>query len=137
MAAAHRGESVAAWLLAALLLTTGTLHFVAPSPFESIVPSFLGSPGAWVYASGVAELACAVGLTVPRTRRRAAWLTVALFVVVFPANVTMAVRALEGHGNVAIAFARLPLQIPLVGWALYITGYRGRQSGARTSDRPR
>lgn len=107
-----------------MLLTTGTLHFVAPAAFESIVPVFLGSPATWVYASGAAELACAVGLAVARTRRRTAWLTAALFVIVFPANITMAVRALQGHGNVAIALARLPLQIPLLVWALYIAGFR-------------
>lgn len=112
--------SRAARLLALLLLTTGTLHFAAPSGFESIVPGFLGSPAFWVYASGVAELVCAAGLVLPRTQRLTGWACVVLFVVVFPANVTMAVQSLHGQGSVLIAWLRLPLQVPLVLWALYV-----------------
>ena len=48
--------------LAALFTISGTAHFVAPKPFAGIVPPLLGSSLPWVYASGVAELACAAGL---------------------------------------------------------------------------
>jgi catechol 2,3-dioxygenase-like lactoylglutathione lyase family enzyme len=67
-----------------------------------------------------------VSLVYPRTRRLAGWACVALFIVVFPANITMAVDSLHGHGSVLIAWLRLPLQVPLVLWALYIA-----QGGAR------
>lgn len=110
----------AAGVLAGLLLTTGTWHFVSPQAFESIVPRFLGSPSFWVRLSGVAELACAVGLAVPRTRCVAGWATATLFVIVFPANIDMAVHAWQGNGSRVLAYGRLPLQIPLVLWALYI-----------------
>jgi uncharacterized membrane protein len=112
--------AIAAWLLAALLTTTGVWHFASPHGFESIVPRGLGSPPFWVYLSGVGELVCAVGLATAPVRRLAGWATVAGFVVVFPANITMAVHAAQGHGSELIAFGRLPLQIPLVLWALYI-----------------
>jgi uncharacterized membrane protein len=115
--------------LAALLLTTGTWHFVSPRGFESIVPHFLGSPAFWVRLSGVGELACAVGLLVPQTRRSAGWASAALFVVVFPANIDMAVHAWQGDGSKIVAYGRLPLQIPLVLWALYIA--RGSLSWGR------
>jgi uncharacterized membrane protein len=112
--------TAAAVALAALLLTTGTWHFASPHGFESIVPRFLGSPAIWVRLSGIGELACAVGLLIPRTRHAAAWATAALFVIVFPANIDMAVHAWRGDGSKLVAYARLPLQIPLVLWALYI-----------------
>jgi uncharacterized membrane protein len=115
--------------LAALLLTTGTWHFVSPRGFESIVPHFLGSPAFWVRLSGVGELACALGLLVPQTRRAAGWASAALFVVVFPANIDMAVHAWQGDGSKIVAYGRLPLQIPLVLWALYIA--RGRLGWGR------
>lgn len=118
--AATRTPVRAAWGLSLLLVTTGTLHFLEPKPFESIVPSFLGSPAFWVAVSGVAELGCAAGLAYPRTRRLAAWACVLLFLGVFPANITMAVRALDGHGSVLISLLRLPLQVPLVLWAYYV-----------------
>jgi uncharacterized membrane protein len=126
--------TAAAVLLAALLLTTGTWHFASPHGFESIVPQFLGSPAFWVRLSGVGELACAVGLLIPRTRHAAGWAAAALFVIVFPANIDMAVHAWQGKGSKAVAYARLPLQVPLVLWALYIArGAFGRSRGsART-----
>ena len=118
--------TVGAYVLAAVLVTTGTWHFASPEGFESIVPSFLGSPRFWVAVSGVAELACAAGLLVPRLRRAAGWGCAALFVVVFPANVKMALDALDGHGSVLISLLRLPLQIPLVLWAVWIARHSAR-----------
>ncbi len=120
----------AAKLLGLVLLVTGTLHLVAPEPYESIVPHFLGSPTSWVYASGVAELACAVGLLLRRTRRWAGWATVALFVAVFPANVQMAVDALQGGGDALLPLVRLPLQVPLVWWAWWSSRPDPRPSDA-------
>ena len=122
-------------MLAALLLTTGTLHFVTPHGFESIVPRFLGAPALWVRLSGVGELACAIGLAIQRTRRAAGWAAAILFVVVFPANIDMAVHAWQGHGSKIVAYGRLPLQIPLVLWALYIArGRLGRGTQPTTAD---
>lgn len=105
--------------LAALLTVTGTTHFAVPGPYARIVPRWLGAPYAWVYASGVAELACAAALLPGRTRRPAALAATALFVVVFPANVKM---ALDSGRNPSAAYRagtwlRLPVQVPLVLWA--------------------
>jgi uncharacterized membrane protein len=109
------------YLLAALLTATGSLHFIAPKPFAEIVPEQLPSPYGLVFASGVAELLCAAGLAVPRTRRIAAWATAALLVAVFPANVKMALDASDRSTLYqAGVWARLPLQVPLVLWAVSI-----------------
>jgi uncharacterized membrane protein len=109
------------YLLASLLTVTGTLHLVAPRPFAEIVPEQLPSPYALVYASGVAELACAAGLAVPRTRRFAGSATALLFIAVFPANVRMALDA-DGRADAYrwATYARLPVQVPLVLWAASI-----------------
>jgi uncharacterized membrane protein len=105
--------------LAALLGGMGVLHFVAPKPFDAIVPRSLpGSPRTWTYLSGVAELAVAAAVAHPRTRRAGGLAAAALFIAVFPANVKMA--ADWRHGSPvqrAIAFGRLPLQAPLIAWA--------------------
>ena len=85
-----RWSSASPYLLSGLLTVTGTLHFVAPKVFADIVPPQLPSPVGLAYASGVAELACAAGLAIPRTRRAAGWATAALFVAVFPGNIQMA-----------------------------------------------
>lgn len=122
----------AAWALAVLLLTTGTWHFTSPSGFASIVPTFLGSPTFWVKASGVAELAAAVLLAFRPTRRFGGWACVLLFVALFPANIKMAVDSLDGQSSMLIAWLRLPLQIPLIWWALYVA--RGTRVHHRFGD---
>ena len=119
-----RGARLARWspyLLAGLLTTTGTLHFVVPRTFAGIVPPQLPEPLALVYLSGAAELACAAGLAVRRTRRYAGWATAALFVAVFPGNVQMALDASDRSGLYqAATYARLPVQLPLVVWAVQV-----------------
>ena len=105
--------------LAALLGTAGVAHFVKPEFFDEIVPHALPlRPRAWTYVSGVAELACAVAVARPSTRRMGGLAAAAVFVGVFPANIQMAVdwRGRPAREQAA-AYARLPLQIPLVLWA--------------------
>ncbi|MET9831130.1 hypothetical protein ABZ078_17940 [Streptomyces sp. NPDC006385] len=106
-------------LLAGLLATAGVAHFATPRPFDATVPRALpGAPRTWTYASGVAELALAAGVALPRTRKAAALATAAFFVGVFPANVKMAADwRRRPAAQKAAAFGRLPLQIPLVLWA--------------------
>ncbi|MET7382704.1 DoxX family protein [Streptomyces sp. NPDC005526] len=106
-------------LLAGLLATAGVAHFVSPRQFDALVPRSLpGSPRTWTRASGVAELALAAGLALPRTRRTAALAAAAFFVGVFPANVKMAVDwRHRPTPQKAAALGRLPLQVPLVLWA--------------------
>ncbi|BEL11649.1 DoxX family protein [Actinoplanes sichuanensis] len=108
--------------LAGLLATTGVLHFLAPKPFDGIVPRSLpGSPRTWTYLSGVAELAVAAAVAHPRTRRAGGLAAAALFVAVFPANVKMAADWRHASpAKRAVAFGRLPLQAPLIAWALRV-----------------
>jgi uncharacterized membrane protein len=113
-----RSATALAWLLT----TTGVLHFAAPKPFDTIVPRSLpGSPRTWTYLSGAAELAVAAAVAHPRTRRWGALAAAGLFVAVFPANVKMAHdwRTADPVRR-AVAYGRLPLQVPLVAWALRV-----------------
>ncbi|MFZ1160774.1 hypothetical protein [Mycobacterium sp.] len=111
-----------AYRIAALLLGVGTLHFVAPKPFDGIIPVELpGSPRFYTYASGVAEVLIGALLLPLRTRRLAALAAAALFVAVFPGNVNMC-RLWWGKPwpMRIVALARLPLQIPMVITALKV-----------------
>ncbi|MGH3357079.1 MAG: DoxX family protein [Nocardioidaceae bacterium] len=106
--------------LAALFATSGVLHFVRPRPFERIVPRPLPRKRALVYASGVAELACAAGLLHRRTRGVAGWGSAVLLMAVFPANVQMALDARRSRSTAyrVGTIVRLPLQAPMVRAAL-------------------
>lgn len=106
-------------LLIALLTTSGVQHFVRPKPFVSIVPKSLPRPAELVAISGALEIVCAGLLAHPATRRVGGPITAALFVAVFPANVSMALRSgRKPWWYQAGVWARLPLQIPLVLGAL-------------------
>jgi len=117
--ATDAGVERRARILAGALVFMGVLHFVAPAPFERIVPRFLGRPRTWVYLSGVAELASGILTAVPRTRRTGALLATATIVAVYPANWQMALdsglppRDAAGWG----AWLRLPLQVPMIRFA--------------------
>jgi len=97
----------------------GTMHFVIPGAYASIVPDWLPARRAVVYVSGIAELAGGVGMMHPRTRRAASWWSIATLVAVFPANVHMALNPdrYRVPGGRAALWARLPLQGLLIAWA--------------------
>ncbi|MDX8037471.1 hypothetical protein SK803_45365 [Lentzea sp. BCCO 10_0856] len=115
----NRSRARSALALAALLGLAGATHFTRPKFYDAIVPRALpGTPRQWTYASGAAELAVATAVAVPRTRRLGALAATALFIAVFPANVKMALDFRDKSPKArALAYGRLPLQIPLVAWA--------------------
>lgn len=122
-----RWRVVSPYALAVLLAAAGVTHFVVPDAYVRILPPALPAPRALVYLSGVGELACAAGLLLQRTRRVAGWATAALFIAVLPANVQMALDSGDRSLAYQVAvWARLPLQVPLVVWAVSL---------ARTPDR--
>ena len=102
------------------MVAAGSLHFVIPDTYARIVPRGLGDARAVVFASGLAEVVAGVLLAIPRTRRLGGWCTAAVLVAVFPANVQMArdATASGGTASVLLTWGRLPLQVPLVLWAL-------------------
>ena len=104
------------------LLGMGVLHFVAPKPFDTIIPEELpGSARFYTYASGVAELGVGALLLAPKTRRLGALAAIALYIGVFPGNVNMVRLWKDKPLPMRIgAIARLPLQIPMITEALKI-----------------
>jgi uncharacterized membrane protein len=108
--------------MGAMLVGMGALHFVAPKPFDTIVPAELpGSARFYTAASGVAEVATGALLLAPRTRRLGALAAIALYLAVFPGNVNM-VRVFWSKGWPAriATIARLPLQVPMITQAVKV-----------------
>lgn len=99
---------------------SGALHLVRPEPYEPLVPKVLGDPRAWVYGSGVVELTCAAGLLGRRSWAPAA--TAGTLTAIWVGNVHMARRWQRSERVApwakALAWARLPLQVPLIVWAI-------------------
>jgi uncharacterized membrane protein len=117
--------------LAIFLAGAGLMHFIVPAPYDSIVPRYLpGRARTWTLVSGAAELTVAAAVASPRTRRPGAIAAAGLFAAVLPANVQMAWdwRGKPVPLRVA-ACARLPLQVPLVMWALNAARSAGDNPG--------
>lgn len=104
----------------ALMGGAGTTHFTNPDFYDPIVPEWMpGSARTWTYVSGVAEVACAALMLVPRTRRLGGRVTAATLLAVWTANWQ---AALDGGmksadpplDSAAVAWARLPLQLPML-----------------------
>jgi uncharacterized membrane protein len=116
------------YLMAPAYIVAGVLHFVVPELYVQIVPPVFPAALALVYLSGIVEIAVGIGLLIPRTRRHAAWATIALLIAIFPANVYMAthgvvVDGLPGGGDPSefVRWGRLPLQGVLILWAHWYT----------------
>jgi uncharacterized membrane protein len=109
-------------LLAIFFTAAGALHFLRPRMYEQIVPDYLPAHHELVLASGAAEIAGAVMVVFPRTRRLGGLWLAATLIAVFPANVNMALHP-DRYASLAPAllYARLPLQALLIWWALRVT----------------
>ena len=117
----HRLRTASPHLLGALLVAAGTTHLVRPDWFDPLVPAALPGPtGVWVLGSGAVELLVGGAVLLPRTRARGGLAAAVLFVAVFPGNLYLAVE--PGGVPRWLALARLPLQVPLVVWALQVAG---------------
>lgn len=108
---------------ASMLVGIGVLHFVAPRPFERIVPRWVPDARAAVLWSGVAEVGAGTLIAVPRTTRAGGWLAAATIAAVYPANVQMAVDAWRGGstGAKVATLLRLPVQFPMLARAARLT----------------
>lgn len=108
-------------LLAALFVFAGTMHFVIPVAYASIMPPWVPSPMVMVYLSGVFEIAGGLGVLIPALRRTAGVGLIVLLIAVFPANVQMLQQAI-GRGASpllqTLLWLRLPLQ-PLLIYSVY------------------
>lgn len=108
--------------LAGIFTVSGVLHFVAPKPYEAIVPKPLPHKRELVQVSGVAEIACAGLMLYPRTRRLGGLASAGLLAAVFPANVQMTIDTARDSRKpwwfTLGTVLRLPLQLPMIRIAL-------------------
>jgi uncharacterized membrane protein len=109
--------------LAALLAGAGTTHFAVPKFYDAMIPAPLpGTPRMWTYGAGAAEIVTAAALLAPRTRRSGGLAAAVLFAGVLPGNVKMALDARHSDSTAYRlgTILRLPLQAPLIAWALRV-----------------
>jgi uncharacterized membrane protein len=109
------------FLLAALMLGAGTMHFVQTNFFTRIMPPYLPWHRELVYASGACEAVLGLLLFVPRFSRQAAWGIIALLIAVFPANIYLYQHQELLPASPLGHFLRLPLQALIILWSYWHT----------------
>ena len=111
------------YLIAGLFMLAGLLHFIRPQIFLSIMPDYIPYQLAMVYVSGVAEFLGGLGILISQTQYWAAWGLILLLLAVFPANINMAVEAIQKQGYWSwwsmATILRLPLQFVLIYWVYW------------------
>jgi uncharacterized membrane protein len=81
---------------AAPLVASGTLHLIMPQAFVALLPAPFPQQAWIIIATGIPELAGAVGLFFPATRRAASLSLAVLMIAIFPANVYIAGQNVHG-----------------------------------------
>ncbi len=103
--------------LVIMFLFTGTSHFTSMKyDFAAMIPPPLPNDLWAIYLSGVFEIAGAIGLLIPRTRRLAGICLVLLLAALFPANVYAALSEIPLRGEAATPlWLRTPMQLLYIG----------------------
>jgi uncharacterized membrane protein len=108
------------YLMAVLYVLAGVNHFWHPDGYLKIIPHFLPWPKALNYLTGALEALFGLLLLFRVTRSLAAWGLIILLILIFPANIQMAVDyKQEDHSLLWLAYLRLPLQLVLI-WMMMI-----------------
>jgi uncharacterized membrane protein len=134
-------ERLSSWRAAArgalvvMFVFTGASHFTGMKhDFAAMIPAPLPN-GLWViYLTGLFEIAGAVGLLVPRTRKLAGICLVLLLVALFPANAYAALSEIPLRGEAATPlWIRTPMQLLYIG----MVWWTSIKEGAKEAGRPR
>jgi uncharacterized membrane protein len=103
--------------LVIMFLFTGASHFTSMKyDFAAMIPAPLPDDLWVIYLSGVLEIAGAIGLLIPRTRKVAGICLVLLLVALFPANVNAALNEIPLRGEAPTPlWLRAPMQLLFIG----------------------
>jgi uncharacterized membrane protein len=110
------------YAMASLFIAAGAYHFVRPKFYLRIMPRRIPWHKLIVNVSGACEIILGILLLPAVTRSFAAWGIIILLILVFPANIQMALNFhRKKNPYLWIAILRLPLQFVLIGWAFQYT----------------
>jgi uncharacterized membrane protein len=119
--------------LVIMFLFTGFSHFSGlKHDFAAMIPAPLPNDLWVIYLTGAFEIAGAVGLLIPRTRRLAGICLVLLLVALFPANVNATINEIPLGGNAPTPlWVRAPMQLLYIGmiWWTSVKKYSNEEVG--------
>lgn len=111
--------------MSVMLVFTALAHYQYARGMSMMIPEFIPYKLEIVYMTGIIEIAAAIGLLVPNFKLITAWLLIAFFVLILPANIYAAIHkvdylnaTLNGKGPGYLWF-RVPLQIFFILWVYF------------------
>lgn len=111
--------------MSVMLLFTAIGHFAFSKGMQMMLPDFIPFKKTMVIASGIIEIAAAIGLLIPAFRELTGWLLILFFILILPANISAALRHVDyqkgttnGAGPPYLWF-RVPLQLFFIAWVYW------------------
>jgi uncharacterized membrane protein len=111
--------------MSVMLAYTTLGHFLYTKGMTMMIPNFVPLKKEMVYATGIFEIAAAIGLQILQIRQMTGLALIIFFVVMLPANINAAVKhidyqkgTLDGSG-VNYLWFRVPLQVFFILWAYF------------------
>lgn len=110
------------YVMSAVYIIAGLLHFFVPSVYLRIMPRYLPFPKTLVYASGFAEIALGTLLCFEETRSLSSYAIICMLAVFLLVHFYMLKGKKEAAGFPKwILILRVPLQFLLMYWAYLYT----------------
>jgi uncharacterized membrane protein len=116
-------QTAARWALSTMLLFTASAHFTRMrDDLVRMMPPSFPWPRALVFFTGLCEIAGAIGLLLPLTRRAAGFALILFFIAVFPANIRAARSGVTLRGKPTTAlWLRFPMQLLFIFLAWWVS----------------
>ncbi|TXD85246.1 hypothetical protein ESY86_01520 [Subsaximicrobium wynnwilliamsii] len=106
------------YLMAAIYVLAGLIHFIKPKIYLRIMPRYLPSHKLLVALSGIAEIVVGIGLCFEETRTIAIYAIISMLAVFLLVHFYMLSSEKAGAGIPKwLLLLRIPLQFGLMYWA--------------------
>lgn len=108
--------------MSVMLVFTAVAHFTFTKGMAMMLPDFIPSKTETVYLTGIIEIVAAIGLFIPNFRVIKAWLLIAFFILILPANIYAAIKHIDYQkgtfdgSDLTYLWFRIPLQILFIVW---------------------
>ncbi|MEQ8881668.1 MAG: hypothetical protein RLQ12_18630 [Cyclobacteriaceae bacterium] len=103
-----------------MFVQVGIIHLINPSALTYMIEGFLPYPKLLVIVSGISEIILGLGLWWERSRKISTWLLIIQLLMMFPANINVAVNNLSAPGGLPseawYTWSRLAFQPLYILW---------------------
>ncbi len=108
------------YLMAAMYIVAGLMHFIKPRAYTSIMPRYIPAPKSMVFLSGLAEVILGVGCIFVTTRTLSLWGIILMLIAFLPVHIDMlSNEKIKKKVPAWFIWLRLPMQFGLMYWAYF------------------